>query len=82
MSRAEDIKLALEPPQPSSAAAAGRGKGKGKGRTALSRPAPSASDVRGNLRVREVVGRGGVPCRALHCLVFASTLMEQQCSGK
>ena len=73
MSRAEDIKIALAPPQPPSerrpaagpAASAGRGRGKGK--AALSRPKPTADDVwgrTGNLRVsaREVdskVGRRG-----------------------
>lgn len=80
LSRAEDIKLALGPPQPPSpprtgtatgagtaAAATATGRGKGKGKSALSRPAPTAADVRGNLRVRQtqrekrgVRGGGGV----------------------
>eukprot|EP00903_Cladosiphon_okamuranus_P015055 g13928.t1 len=52
MSRAENIKLALAPPQPPSpprpaAAAAAAGRGKGKGKAALARPKPTAADVWG-----------------------------------
>lgn len=54
MSRAEHIKLALGPPQspsPTRPASAGR-RDSGKGKAALSRPKPTAADVRGSLRVR------------------------------
>lgn len=63
MSRAENIKLALAPPQPPSpprpAAATAATRGKGKGKAALSRPTPTAADVRGNLRVRQPGGSKG-----------------------
>lgn len=74
MSRAENLKAALAPPAPPvppSAAAGrgglglgragkgtGKGQGQGRGKSALSRPKPSASDVRGSARVSVKVTGG------------------------
>ncbi|CAM9966911.1 unnamed protein product, partial [Scytosiphon promiscuus] len=66
MTRAEDIKLTLEPGERTGEAPAGQARGKGK--AALSRPKPTASDVRGSIR-NQTPGLGN-PSGLLVLLVF------------
>lgn len=101
MSRAESIKLALDPrhlpslspapapePAPAPTPAPPGVRSRGKGKSALSRPVPTASDVRGNLRVRvKNRGAGGLTgtlrCTrtALLLLWFVSYRMKVVCGG-